>query len=405
MSALNRTISVNIDRSSWLAQPPGFNHPLPRALTALQGPFPVNLLEMLLRVGEHTTPVLNSHSSVAKLWPLLRYLHIISDSPQLKFWSGWKDVDAHQKAIASDDFGVGLGMSVLYRAFGYVACVDGRAFLHRMNSLGLLVSSGGLPPKVGSMKMADFAAMDQRGRTHIIEIKGTQSSATALAKAMASGQNQKRSLVFGLPATENRVIGQRLVVGSLLTLETNARGAETTVADPAPEEGNAVEVISTVGAQELREPIVRMQISRLLGAAGAFGASVAISEIDRPVGSPAMEGPGQRDRVQAALGEDTARLQAFEAYGEKWLGEEVLVPLLAPLDTGDRVYRRARLLQGVSNELIGELREGGGRTPFFQEAYPGVDQRMGAPRSEGGEAEAALVRPGTSISSIELLTD
>lgn len=405
MSAFNRAIAVNIDRSSWRAQPPGFKHPLPRALAALRGPFPVNVLEMLLRVGEHTTPVLNSHSSVAKLWPLLRYLHIISDSPQLKFWSGWKDVDAHQKAIASDDFGVGLGMSVLYRAFGYVACVDGRAFLHRMNSLGLLVSSGGLPPRVGSMKMADFAAMDQRGKTHIIEIKGTQSSAAALAKAMASGQDQKRSLVFGLPATEKRVVGQRLVVGSLLTLETSARDAETTVMDPAPEEGNAVEVSSTIKLQELRDPIVRMQVGRLLGAAGAFRASVAISEIDRPMGSPALEGPSQRNRVQVAVGEDTARLKSFEAYGEKWLGEEVLVPLLAPLDAGDRVYRRARLRQGVSNELIGDLQEGGGRTPFFQEAYPGVDQRMGAPQRESGEAEAALIRPGISISSIELLTD
>lgn len=405
MSAFNRAIAVHIDTPSWRSQPPGFNHPLPRPLAALRGPFPIHLLEMLLRIGEHTTPVLNIQSGVARTWPLLRYLHAISDHPQLKFRSGWKEVDPHQKAIASDDLGVGLGMSVLYRAFDYVACVDGRAFLHRMNSLGLLASSGGLPPKVGSMKMADFAATDQRGKTHIIEIKGTQSSASSLAKAMASGQEQKRSLVFGTPATERRVVGQRLVVGSLLKLETNAQGAETTVMDPAPDEDEAVEIASTVKLQELREPMVRMQVGRLLGAAGAFRTSIAITEIDRPPELPALQGPGQRDRVQGAIGEDDARLQTFEAYGETWRGEEVVVPLLAPLEAGNHIYRRARLRQGVSAELFGDLREGGGRTAFFQDAYPGVDARMKAPRSESGEADAALVRPGVSISSLELLVD
>ncbi|KQV57385.1 hypothetical protein ASC70_14210 [Caulobacter sp. Root343] len=361
------------------------------------------MLEMLLRIGEHTTPVLNIQSGVARMWPLLRYLHVISDSPQLKFRSAWKEVDAHQKAIASDDFGVGLGMSVLYSAFDYAACVDGRAFLHRMNSLGLLASSGGLPPKVGSMKMADFAAIDQRGKTHIIEIKGTQSSDYALAKAMASGQDQKCSLVFGTPATERRVVGQRLVVGSLLTLETSSRGAQTTVMDPAPEQEETVEIASTVKLHELREPIIRMQVGRLLGAAGAFRTSVAITEIDRPASLPALEGPGQRDRVQGAIREDTARLQSFVSHGETWRGEEAVVPLLAPLEAGNHIYRRARLRQGVSIGLLSELQEGGGRTAFFQDAYPAVDGRMKSPKPESGEAEAALVRPGISISSIELL--
>jgi hypothetical protein len=34
-----------------------------------------------------------------------------------------------------------------------------------MHSLGLLASPGGLPPKVGAMKMADFDAIDPRGNS------------------------------------------------------------------------------------------------------------------------------------------------------------------------------------------------------------------------------------------------
>lgn len=360
---------------------------------------------MLLRVGELTTPVLNVQSGVARLWPLLRYLHAVSDSPHLRFRKGWKEVDAHQKAIASDDFGVGLGMAVLYSAFAYVGCVDGRAFLHRMNSLGLLASSGGLPPKVGSMKMADFAAIDQRGKFHLIEIKGTQASPAALAQAMAGGQLQKRSLVCATPAAERRLIGQRLVTGMLLTLENNSRGSEVVVMDPAPDEEEAVALKANVRSPELEEPALRMQIGRLLGAAGAFQTSVAISEADIPSGAPALEGPAQRDRVLRAIAEDSERIGGFESHGEQWRGEVIVAPLLAPLAAGDHVYRRACIRQGVSEALFGDLREGGGRTAFFQDAYPSVGGRLSAPKVDSGESYAVLIRPGVSISSVELLAD
>ena len=320
---------------------------------------------MLLRVGELTTPVLTVQSGVARLWPLLRYLHAVADTPHLKLRTAWKDVDAHQKAIASDDFGVGLGMSVLYSAFAYVACVDGRAFLHRMHSLGLLASPGGSPPKVGLMKMADFAAIDARGKVHLIELKSTQSSPAALATAMANGQLQKRSLVCATPAAERRLIGQRLVAGSLLTLENSSRGSEVTIMDPAPNEDKAVTLTPSVRTPELEEPALRMQVGRLLGAAGAFRTSTAISESDIPTGVRALEGPAQRDRVQSAIGEDRERLSEFEDFGDQWRGEEIIAPLLAPLAAGDHVYRRAHLRQGVSESLFGDLREGGGRTAFF----------------------------------------
>lgn len=173
-ASLLRAVDVVVDRASWRTQPAEFRHPFPRALGRQHGPFPMHLLAMLLRLGELTTPVLSAQSGVAKLWPLLRYLHVVAEMPGFRFRSGWEDTDPHQKAIASDDLGVGLGMSVLYSAFSYTACVDGRAFLHRLCQLGLLASSGGSPPKVGSMKMADYAALDVSGKFHLIECKGTQ---------------------------------------------------------------------------------------------------------------------------------------------------------------------------------------------------------------------------------------
>jgi hypothetical protein len=189
--SLLRAVEVVIDRASWRAQPSQFRHPFPRALGRQRGPFPVHLLAMLLRLGEITTPVLNVQSGVARLWPLLRYLHAVADTPGFRFCTAWADAERHQKAIASDDLGVGLGMAILYGAFDYTACVDGRAFLHRLSQLGLLASTGGFAPKVGAMKMADYAALDSSGKFHLIECKGTQHSPGGLASAMADGQLQK----------------------------------------------------------------------------------------------------------------------------------------------------------------------------------------------------------------------
>jgi hypothetical protein len=247
---------------------------------------------MLLRIGELTTPMLNIQSGVARLWPLLRYLHAMADTPGLSFRTGWSETDRHQKAIASDDLGVGLGMSVLYAAFDYTACVDGRAFLHRLGQLELLASSGGMPPKVGTMKMADYAAVDSDRRFHIIECKGTQQAYSSLAVAMEEGQLQKRSLVCESPATERRLIGQRLVVGTALTLETSNRNTRVVVMDPAPFSEEPAVLRAGVTKEELREPALRLEVSRALGTAGSFRAAEAIGQMGLPDYYPALTGPG-----------------------------------------------------------------------------------------------------------------
>ncbi|PYE85123.1 hypothetical protein [Phyllobacterium leguminum] len=66
----------------------------------------MHLLLMLQRLGELTTPVLSPQSGVARLWPLLRYLHAVADTPGFRFRGKWRDTDPHQKAIVSDDLGV-----------------------------------------------------------------------------------------------------------------------------------------------------------------------------------------------------------------------------------------------------------------------------------------------------------
>lgn len=402
-SQLHRAINIEIDRLSWRAQPVQFRHPFPRALNQQSGPAPIHLLAMLLRLGELTTPVLNVQSGVARLWPLLRYLHAIAETPGFRFRSAWADTDRHQKAIASDDLGVGLGMSVLYGAFNYTACVDGRAFLHRLSQLGLLASQGGKPPKVGSMKMADFAALDSTGKYHLIECKSTQDTRSALLTAMSNGVSQKQSLVCGTTGAERRLIGQRLVVGTHLVPENSTKSTTVRITDPAPLGDDPTTLAPRVATSAFIEPAIRLELARALGTAGAVRTAAAIAESDRPPEAPALTGVAPRSRAQRALNLDEPELERFDEFGQSWIGERVVMPLLEPLRYGDEIYRFARMTKGVSIDVVGELREGTASTPLFQEQYPAITRRLGSAKVIAGDADASIIRPGISLSSVELL--
>ncbi len=107
--------------------------------------------------------------------------------------------------------------------------------------------------------------------------------------------------------------------------------------------------------------------------------------------------------MQAALNQDESELERFENYGESWRGEQVTVPLIAPLIVGDRIYRLARISRGVSDRLASELREGGATTPLFQDLYPEASSRLERSKIETSDIYAGIIRPGISISTVELL--
>ena len=327
---LTRIVQVEVDRTSWRLQPAAFRHPYPRALTHVTGSFPIHLLVLLQRLGELTTPALSPQSGVARLWPLLRYLHVVADTPAFRFRNGWRDVDPHQKGVASDDFGVGLGMAVLYGAFDYVACIDGRAFLHQLARKGLVAGKDGMPPKVGTMKMADYAAVDAAGKFHLIECKGTQHSSSALDKGMSDGHEQKLSLVCRSRRAEQRLIGQRLVVGTQLALESGTKPTRVVVRDPAPEREGPMVLASGLQSTILAEPAIRLEIARALGAAGADRTAIAIAEGDLQPDASVRLSLRHWERTQAAFAEDEAGLEAFSDFGDGWIGQRVVVPLMSP---------------------------------------------------------------------------
>jgi len=158
-----------------------------------------------------------------------------------------------------------------------------------------------------------------------------------------------------------------------------------------------------IPAAALSEPALRLEVARALGTAGAVRTAAAIAQSDLSPGVTVLSGPAQRDRAQSALASDEPQLMEFEDYSGAWLGEWAVVPLLQPLEVGDRVYRFARVTKGVSRDLVGELREGARTTQLFQEQHPGATAQLKSGNTVAGDDNAAIVRPGVSLSSVELL--
>lgn len=293
-------------------------------------------------------------------------------------------------------------MTVLNQAFNYAACVDGRGFLHRLAQLGIVAGSGDAPPKVGAMKMADFAALDQQGKVHLIECKGTQHSDYALHQAIAEGVLQKQSLVCSSPGMERRLIGQRLVVGTRLSQETARRSSRVVVVDPAPD-GERIVMQPPAPQIMLAEAAIRLDVSRAVGAAGAELTARVLSLADRQVEAPSLEGPAQRQRAQQAFSEDEADLDAFEAHDDYWVGERVVVPLLEPLQISGATYRYAKLTKAVSKRLLAEVREAGQSSILFQEQYPDTAGLIGKSIEIAEGATATIMRPGIALTEVTLM--
>lgn len=127
------------------------------------------------------------------------------------------------------------------------------------------------------------------------------------------------------------------------------------------------------------------------------------SPSDRPSDAPALEGPQQRQRAQAAFAQDEDGLETIFDHGDSWIGERATVPLLEPLALDGTVYRYARLVKAVSKELLAEIREADAAATLFQQQYPRTASLLGRVRTVVDSNRAMILRPGISLSEVTLL--
>tara|TARA_R110000868_G_scaffold26220_16_gene101323 strand:- start:141 stop:1253 length:1113 start_codon:yes stop_codon:yes gene_type:complete len=367
----------------------------------------INIPAMLLMIGYLTTPTASTGVSLSEFWAWVRYLAAVTNETDLRLTSTFADLDAHQKTILSDDFGMGVPMLWLEDKLAFSRIVDGRYFMQR-----IAASTGATQrraAKRGPNKTPDFVARDTSGVWHVVECKGTQSGTRYSQKQLGEdgpppkgGIAQKRSIIF--PAAHT---GQRLVCGLSIGVE-NGEKSRLTIIDPKPEEPFEVSEAQLYLADDA---VARGVVSKALRLAGfEITADATASPLGLIPSATRLRAGAQEDARLKFVEERDARARGELdrtdreiIFDGEYRGREVSFVLPRPVEVDHAQIKRVMLRQGVNRDLIGRLRH----RPTFDEPNFGVEFDLGSATDKSvskGDQRTASLQIG-DIFRTELLFD
>jgi hypothetical protein len=406
---MDRTLRVEVDRDSWPKKgPPNYPSSFP-GLAATNETF--NIPSILLTIGYLTTPTHSSGVSLSEFWAWVRYLHAIADTDDMRLTQGFWGLDAHQKTILSDDFGMGVPMVWLMEKLSIGTVCDGRYFIER-----LAAKTGAVALKTakrGPNKSPDFVMRDTDGIWHVIECKGTQSGVAYRNHQLGNGGGaptgarlQKRTIVFPSGYT-----GQRLASALAIDVQNGKNQSVLKIVDPPAEEEDF-----EVGQGQIdlaADTVLRATAARALRLAGYGATSASVSSPDgsgpasRPLTGRAenrrREFIDEREkRAQEELADQSDR-ETFQADGEKFVGREVVMDLPAPIRIGDGSIRRLRLRHGVRKHALAEMRHGATITEPLQQSDASWRETFGKAQVEQHGRSARLSLGRFFVSELKLL--
>ncbi|TDM04693.1 hypothetical protein [Macrococcus carouselicus] len=212
-----KQIRVSIDLTSWSN---GFP-PMPFVIYS-NNLFKFKMEELMKSVVYSTKyPHLNK-MLLNDYWALLRYFYCFSSDIDFKLSDIFKDVDAHQKTILSDDIGMGMAYCFMDATVGINGWVDTKFFLKYYPFLNP-VNNG----YRGNYKSPDFLVMDSNDEFYLIECKGTQNSITSQNKQIKDGKLQIQGIV-----DPESIIKEKLVMSSFIRYESSTKSSIFKIVDP-----------------------------------------------------------------------------------------------------------------------------------------------------------------------------
>ncbi|ARW11749.1 hypothetical protein [Acetobacter ascendens] len=400
---MDRSLIIDIDKSSWpkLGKLPAFPSNFHSGVTIDH----INIPSMLLMIGYLTTPVASTGVSLSEFWAWVRYLPAITNHKDLRLTRSFFDLDAHQKTILSDDFGMGVPMLWLQSKLNLASIVDGRYFMQRIAAS--VSATQRRTAKRGPNKTPDFVACDTAGIWHVVECKGTQSgieySKKQLGKSgriLTGGIAQKHSIIF--PASHT---GQRLVAGLSIGVEQGEK-SRLTIIDPEPEEPFAVATNQLYLADDAISRGVTAKALRMAGYEMTAEATAA------PLGAePSSRHYKTRSREDQRIAFVQTREQKVRAELELdrptmldnpiYCGRRHIIDLPRPVQVGEDEVTQVIISQGINRQIIEQLRNRPTYDePLFGQAV-GLDHR--ATVVKGDERTASLQIGDLLRSEIELI--
>ena len=393
---MDRLIRITVKKRTW---PPRGQLPrFPKSFHAGHQLYDMNIPSMLLMIGYLTTPAATTGVSLSEYWAWVRYLAAFTDDNELRITSSFSSLDAHQKTILSDDFGMGVPMLWLGDRLSLELIVDGNYFLQKFGAS--VNAAQRRTAKRGPNKTPDFVAKDVQGVWHIVECKGTQSGIDYSNRQLGiagppptGGVAQKRSIIFPPEHT-----GQRLVCGLSIGTE-NGSPSSLTIIDPKPEEPF---VVSTNQMNLANDAAIRGVVSKSLRMAGFETSAEATAS---PLGpSPSTirhstvrlekirkEFVDEREaRAREELGTRSRRTAVFDG---RYRGRELSLDLPKPIIVNGEHISRVIVRQGVNDEVLAQLQE----QPTYSE--PAFDSRFDWTKNIrkqiiGGDTKTAFMQIG-----------
>lgn len=357
---MERELKVNVDRSTW--PKPGVRPLFPRSFHSGPGSYHLNIPAMLMMIGYLTTPTSSTGVSLSEFWAWVRYLAAISNDANLSLTRSFAELDAHQKTILSDDFGMGVPVLWLCDKLSLAQIVDGRYFMQK-----IAVSVGATQrrtAKRGPNKTPDFVARDTAGRWHVIECKGTQSGSEFSEKQLGTkgppptgGIAQKCSIKFPPGHT-----GQRLVCGLSIDVE-GGTGSVLKIIDPELEDP------FEIGSDELMfadDAVNRGVMSRALRMAGFEVTAEAVASPfgRRPDAKRATSSKAESERKRIVEERDNRSRSELLEDGEhkklfdgQFRGREIAIELPRGILVNGSSVKKVIIKQGVNRDALEELEQ------------------------------------------------
>lgn len=404
-----RTLDVTVDKATWPDPPsvPAFPSTFQDGTTNLD----LNIPHLLLLIGYLTTPSHAFGTSLSEFWAWVRYLHAVSDASSLRLTRDFADLDAHQKTILSDDFGMGVPIYWLCQHLPLEPPVDGRYFMDHLAAAN--GAKGADSPKHGPRKAPDFVARDTSGVWHVIECKGTQTGNAYRKKQLGNpgpppkgAIAQKRTISFPAGYT-----GQRLACGLVLAVEGGLTTSSLRVIDPPADEGFVVEEKDLPVAVDTLRRATASRALRLAGfgvvssAASSLPGAILVTDVLDRAGARrldrGLETTVRRAREQL-MGRD--RYQPLVTDHGEYLGREIWLDLATPLRIRGPGIRRLLLRFGVTVEFLDAIEREikgywRGDSTIVSRSGPAIPQwheMLGQARIESDKYQA-IMRIGSSF--------
>lgn len=403
---MDRKLNIIIDKKTWPknATAPRF----PNQFTDGTTEYNLNIPSMLWMIGYLTTPTLSTGVSLSEFWAWIRYFAAITNDNDLRLTRSFTNLDAHQKTILSDDFGMGVPLVWLTEKLSLEEVIDGKYFLDMYAAR--IGANGVKTKKRGPNKTPDFVALDANNEWHVIECKGTQSGEDYREKQLgiegskptgSGGITQKNSIIFPQNHT-----GQRLACGLCISSNKDFK-ASLKIVDPEPEEPIEILQNDLIYASDA---IIRGTLSKFLRIAGyettaevissPFGNNVDITRYRRKADEEERQ-QFVSERNKRAIKE--LKIKASQSQNKHFQGISRSFYFPRTLIIGNKPINRITITQNINSDLINKLQKSPTFENLIQDEHNNLIALMGKGKIES-DGLSTLIKFG-EIFRAELILD